>query len=273
MLAAEPRSLLRKLNATCTRALEVAAAACVSARHYEVTAEHLFVALLDDRESDVAVVFEHYHADVEGARWQLKKALSSLRDGNPGKPVFSPLLLAWVQDAWVYASAELGEATLRSGALLVRAALVAGRYFPSDVPALEALPSDELRRRLAEIARPSAEAAAGAAAPGATPEGRARGASPAAGGPEGGALARFTTDLTEKARQGKLDPVLGREAEVRQIVDVLVRRRKNNPLVVGDAGVGKTAIVEGLALRIVEGSVPEALKPVALLSLDLAALQ
>ncbi|HEU4536237.1 MAG TPA: AAA family ATPase, partial [Polyangiaceae bacterium] len=104
------------------------------------------------------------------------------------------------------------------------------------------------------------------------PEGAPRGAAPAAGGGEG-ALARFTTDLTARARQGKLDPVFGREAEVRQIVDVLVRRRKNNPLVVGDAGVGKTAIVEGLALRIVEGSVPDALKNVALLSLDLAALQ
>ncbi|HEU4538338.1 MAG TPA: Clp protease N-terminal domain-containing protein, partial [Polyangiaceae bacterium] len=164
MLAAEPRSLLRRLNATCTRALEAAAAACVGARHYEVTAEHLLVALLDDRESDVAVVFGHYRADVEGARGQAKRALSSLRDGNPGKPVFSPLLLEWVQDAWVYASAELGEASVRSGALLVRAALAAGRYFPSELPALEALPSDELRRRLGELARTSAEAAAAAPA-------------------------------------------------------------------------------------------------------------
>src|SRR5688572_24508286 len=130
MLIADPRLLLRKLNGTCTKALEAAASHCVSQRQYEVTPEHLLLALLDDAESDVASAFAHYQIDVVTTRATLQRYVGDLRKGNAGKPVFSVLLFEWIQDSWVYASTELGEATLRSGALLVRLVLAPSRYLP-----------------------------------------------------------------------------------------------------------------------------------------------
>lgn len=266
MLTADPRQLLRKLNSTCTMALESAASTSVSQRHYEVTPEHFLVALLENGESDIATIFAHYEIDVITALGTLRRYVSELRKGNAGKPVFSPLLLEWIQDAWIYASTELGDTSLRSGALLVRLVLSSSRYLPFEFTALEGIPRDELRKDLPVLAAAGGEAAKQAAA---APAPRAEGAAPAGDG----ALARFATDLTARARDGSLDPVFGREREIRQVIEILVRRRKNNPIVVGEAGVGKTALVEGLALRIAEGSVPEQLKSVRVLSLDLGALQ
>jgi type VI secretion system protein VasG len=267
MLTAEPRLLLRKLNPTCTKAFEAAAATCVSNRQYEVTVEHVLLALLEDDQSDVVSAFSHYQVDLTTARSSVRRYVSELRSGNAGKPVFSTLLLEWVQDAWLYASTELGDTSLRSGALLVRLALAPTRYLPVELPVLEELPRDELRKDLPIIVTMSGEASAQVAAR----EERAGGADQAPGADS--ALARFTTDLTARARGGQLDPTFGREQEVRQTIEILVRRRKNNPIVVGEAGVGKTALVEGLALRIAEGSVPDQLKNIRLLSLDLGALQ
>ena len=275
MLVVEPRALLGKLNATCARALEGAASACMSSRHYEVTLEHLLTALLDEPQSDVRVLLTGYAIDVGSVRGGLQHALGDLRSGNAGKPVFSSLLLEALQDAWLYVSAELGETKIRSGAILVRIALASSRYMPSEVPALAGLPRDDLRKNLAVLAATSGEAAeATSAVDGPAREGgrAATGSKTQVGQPEG-PLARYTTDLTERARAGELDPVFGREPEIRQIVDILVRRRKNNPVIVGEAGVGKTALVEGLAMRIAEGSVPAQLKDVHVLSLDLGALQ
>jgi type VI secretion system protein VasG len=279
VLVAEPRSLLKTLNATCTRALEGGASACIAARHYEVTVEHVLMALLDDPESDVHRILEHYEIDPAHLRSALQRALSDLRSGNAGKPTFGPPLLELFQDAWIYASTEIGEAKLRSGALLVRLAMAPTRYLASEPPVLEKVAREELRKNLASIAADSGEAASvraigeGAAGP-ATSTGskQAKGAPTGLGAPDG-PLAKFTTDLTQRARDGGLDPVFGREPEIRSVVDVLVRRRKNNPIIVGEAGVGKTALVEGLALAIAEGNVPEQLKNVHVLTLDLGALQ
>jgi type VI secretion system protein VasG len=274
MLVVEPRALLGKLNATCTRALEGAVSACMSSRHYEVTVEHLLTALLDEQQSDVRVLLGGYSIDVGSVRGGLQHALGDLRSGNAGKPVFSSLLLECLQDAWLYVSAELGETKIRSGAILVRIALTSSRYMPSEVPALAGLPRDELRKNLAVLAATSGEAAeATTAVDGPTKGGRAATGSKTQVGQPEGPLSRFTTDLTERARAGELDPVFGREPEIRQLVDILVRRRKNNPVIVGEAGVGKTALVEGLAVRIAEGSVPAQLKDMHVLSLDLGALQ
>jgi type VI secretion system protein VasG len=272
MLVAEPRALFKKLTPTCTRALEGAAGACVTAQHYEVTVEHLLGALLDDRESDVAIVLDHFRVDRASVRATLQRYTGELRSGNAGKPVFGNLLLELMQDAWIYVSTELGENQVRSGALLARILLAPSKYLPFELPAFEPIPKDEVRKNLATLAAGSAEAAriietqGGLAAPAARKSG-------VVGADPDGSLARFTTDLTQKAKDGLMDPVYGREPEIRQVVDILVRRRKNNPIIVGDAGVGKTALVEGLAMRIAEGSVPEQLKNVALLSLDMGALQ
>jgi type VI secretion system protein VasG len=116
MLVAEPKSLLRKLNPTCTRALETAASACISSRHYEVTVEHVLLSLLDDRDSDIVMAFEHYKLDPGHALGTLQRYMSDLRSGNAGKPVFSQLLFEWLQDAWIYASTELVDTSVRSRA-------------------------------------------------------------------------------------------------------------------------------------------------------------
>jgi type VI secretion system protein VasG len=280
LLVAEPKSLLKTLNPTCTRALEAAASACIGARHYEVTVEHMLLALLDDLESDIPKILEHYEIDPAHLRSTLQRYVGDLRSGNAGKPTFSSMLFEWVQDAWVYASAEQGDARLRSGALLLRLVMAPSRYVPFELPVLERIAREDLRKNLAVIAELSAEGATVKAAPpassiGGTPSGGgkpAKGAVTALGAPEG-PLSRFTSDVTQRAKEGGLDPVFGREPEIRSLIDVLSRRRKNNPIIVGEAGVGKTALVEGLALAIAEGNVPDQLKNVHILSLDLGALQ
>ncbi|MBX3184481.1 MAG: type VI secretion system ATPase TssH [Polyangiaceae bacterium] len=268
-MIADPRTLLRKLNSTCTKAFEAAASSCVSHRHYEVTVEHVLMALLDDPQSDVVSALAHYNVNAEVLRATVGRTVGDMKSGNPGKPTFSTLLLEWIQDSWVYASTELGEGLLRSGALLVRLIQAPNRYLPVELQALEQIPRDELRKDLPVIAAMSGEAAQQAAS--------AQAGAPAAGGPAGspgdGPLQRFTSDLTQRVRDGELDPIFGREREIRQMIEILVRRRKNNPIIVGEAGVGKTALVEGLAQRVVEGSVPDQLKNVRVLSLDLGALQ
>lgn len=267
MLMVEPRALLKKLSPICTQAFEGAAARCISARHYEVTVEHALLALLDLDQSDIRVVLAHYGIDVEVVRATVARYVGELRSGNAGKPVFSSLLFEWVQDAWLYSATELDAASVRSGALLVRLCQASSRYLPFELTALQAVDREELRRDLPILAARSGEALSVANR---EPTGAPRSDD---GSGKGGPLERFTQDLTERAKQGKIDPVFGRERELRQMIEILVRRRKNNPIIVGEPGVGKTAVVEGLAIRIAEGTVPDQLKNTKLLSLDLGALQ
>ncbi len=266
MLNVEPRALIQKLNTTCTRALESAAGACLSGRHYEVSVEHVLLSLLDTPESDLVALLGHFNLDVVTARNTVERQIADFRSGNPGKPVFSTLLLEWLQDAWLLGSVEWGQPIIRSASLLARLVDSPVKYLSVTWPWLEALPRDQLRRDGIILATKSGEASAGAGAAydASQPGSAARG---------DGALARFASDLTERARQGTLDPVYGRERETRQVIEILVRRRKNNPIIIGEAGVGKTALVEGLAHRIVEGSVPDALKTAKVFVLDLGALQ
>jgi type VI secretion system protein VasG len=264
MLLAEPRALIDKLSNICRRAVERGAGACVTRRQYEVTVEHVFLALLEDGESEASALLAHYRVDTGAVTTALNRVLDDQRTGAPGRPVLNRLLLEWLQDGWLYASMDLGDTLVRSGALLARLLAAPSSYMPGPLAALDAVPRDDLRQNLAALTRGSAEAPAAGATTGPA-QGRAS---------EGeGALARFTTNLTERARGDELDPVFGREAEVRQVVDILCRRRKNNPILVGEPGVGKTALAEGLALRIVHGEVPDMLKEVQLVVLDLGALQ
>lgn len=269
MLLVEPRTLIDKLHPVCRRTFERAAGSSVTARHREVTVEHVLLALFDERESDFVALVEHYGVDTSRARAKLHQYVGDLAGGNAGRPVFSPTLFEWLQDAWIHASAELGEAGLRSGALLLRLLLAPARYSAVDLEGFDAIPVDELRKTIGTLTA-------------STPEGKTAprfqggpGSSGAAGASADGesALCRFATNLTERAEKGLLDPVFGREAEVRQMVDILCRRRKNNPILVGEPGVGKTALVEGLALRIVEGDIPSALANTQVVVLDLGALQ
>jgi len=264
MITVDIKSLLNLLNPFCTRSLEGAAGLCVSRTHYEVTVEHLMAKLLEEPQADLYLILRHFDLDAGRVKKAVDQTIEELRTGNAGKPVFSPLLLEWFQEAYLLASVDLGETRIRSGALLLAfltkpTQLASGRY----VDLLRAIGREALLAQFGNIVKGSIEHAA----PGEKPSGEARVAG------DGTALARFCTDFTQKAAAGEIDPVFGRDREIYQMIDILARRRKNNPIVVGEAGVGKTAVVEGLALRVVEGDVPDILKGVSLLGLDMGLLQ
>ncbi|MGQ9695133.1 MAG: type VI secretion system ATPase TssH [Thermodesulfobacteriota bacterium] len=264
MLTVDIKSLLNLLNNHCTRSLEGAAGLCVSRTHYEVTVEHLLAKLLEEPLSDLPLIFRNF--DIETGRVQkaVAQTIEEFRTGNAGKPVFSPLLLEWFQDAYLISSVDLGENRIRSGALLVALLtkpiqLTTGRY----IDLLKPIGREALLVQFRNLVKGSVEQPS----PGEMPAGEA-GVAVA-----GTALARFCTDFTRKAAAGEIDPVFGRDREIHQMIDILARRRKNNPIVVGEAGVGKTAVVEGLALRVVKGDVPDILKGVSILGLDMGLLQ
>ena len=278
MMLVDPKSIIKRLTRNCTTALEAAIGQCVNARHYEVTLEHLLFALLDDANSDIAFLVMHYDLDPSHLRAALQRSLEDLRKGNAGRPVLSPQMLEWMQDAWVVASMEYNLQKLRSGALFLQLVQQPSRYSVSGIGAyLEGISRDDLKTNLLKIISGSkedaetAQAGSGGAGGGKLPAGTA------SAGPDS-ALAKFCVDYTGKARAGQIDPIFGREREIRQIIDILARRRKNNPIIVGDSGVGKTALVEGLALLIVESSpenpkVPPLLQGVEIFGLDLGLLQ
>jgi type VI secretion system protein VasG len=271
MVEVELKSLLKRLNKFCTRSIEAAAGLCVSRTHYEVTIEHTLLKMAEDPKADFSQIIHHFDCDAAQLVRALQRAVDELKSGNAGKPVFSPLLIEWIQDAWLLASIDLGLAEIRSGALIGMLVTHPARYLTADHPELEKIRPEELKRKFREIVDGSSEeSVVMSAAPGGARSAAAGGG--AVGGPDT-ALGRFAVNFTAAARAGKVDPVFGRDREIRQAVDILARRRKNNPIVVGDAGVGKTAIVEGLALRIVQGDVPDLLKGVEIYGLDMGLLQ
>jgi len=273
MMLVDPKSIIKRLTRPCTAALEAGVVQCVTARHYEVTLEHVMLALLDNADSDIAFLVMHYDLDPARLRQTLQRSLEDLRSGNAGKPTFSPMMLEWMQDSWTIGSVEYGFQKIRSGVLFARLVQQPTKYSASNIGTyLEAIPKDDLKTNLPKILSGSKEDA----------EAQVAGTPGAAGGklPSGvasagadSALAKFCVDYTGKARAGEIDPIFGREREIRQIIDILARRRKNNPIIVGDSGVGKTALVEGLALLITQNEVPPLLQGVEIMGLDLGLLQ
>lgn len=264
MLRVELPALIDRLNAIARQGLEQAAVLCAQQEAPEVTAAHLLQALLDQPLCDVRLLCEQMDVDVEALRAALAEETRPPRAMEVATPSFSPLLVELLQDAWLLAATEYQHATLRSGAIFTALLHTPERYLgPGSRRLLADINRENLRRRLDALTADSAEAPQEATDASARklPTG------------DDSALARFATSLTEQARRGELDPVLGRDPEIDQMLDILGRRRKNNPIVVGDAGVGKSAVVEGLAARIVAGQVPAALAGVELLTLDLGALQ
>ncbi|HHM04783.1 MAG TPA: type VI secretion system ATPase TssH [Gammaproteobacteria bacterium] len=266
MIDVDLKALLSHLNPYCLRALESAAGMCMSRGNYEVAPSHLMYKLMDDANADVQIILRHYEIEPARLGKVLQAVIEEARTGNSGKPVFSPQLIEWVQAAWMVGSIEHRLSKIRSGVLLVSMLSTLSRFsHEAYVDLLRAIPVDELRRQFNDITAGSTEEPE-------LPDAEVLGLGPEMGSSDT-ALGRFTINFTARARNGEIDPVFSRDREIRQMVDILARRRKNNPIAVGEAGVGKTAVVEGLALKIVEGDVPDILSDVELLGLDLGLLQ
>ena len=274
------KTLIAKLDALCLDAATRAASLCLARGHYEVDLEHLFLALLDDTSSDLGVVLRANKLSADTLRRDLERELERLKTGNTRTPVFSPHLIALFEQAWLIASLDSHAGRIRSGHLLL--ALLSApdlAQFAQRMSTIFAeVPVETLKHKFDEATAGSREAQAvpqqaGTSEDGSETGGGAMPGLAAPGASKTPALDTYTTNLTQRAREGKIDPVIGREAEIRQTIDILMRRRQNNPILTGEAGVGKTAVVEGLALRIAADDVPEPLKGVALHVLDMGLLQ
>jgi type VI secretion system protein VasG len=268
------KSLIARLNNTCRSALEGAAGLCLSRTNYEVEPEHFLLKLTENSDTDIGSIFRRFEVSHGKITKDLTVAMDRLKTGNARTPGLSPKLPQWIQEAWLLASVDYGASQVRSGHLLL--ALLASddlaRLAREISREFAAISVEALRKDLIDITSNSIEAkeATSLGAPAGTSG--ATGSEPVTAG-KAKALDQFTIDLTARARTGQIDPVLGRDFEIRQVVDILTRRRQNNPILTGEAGVGKTAVVEGFALRIAAGDVPDPLKNVAVRTLDLGLLQ
>ncbi|KHS43015.1 type VI secretion system ATPase TssH [Hafnia paralvei] len=277
-------SLLRRLNPYCAQALAAAATLCQTRAHAEITVEHWLLKLLEQGEGDITVIARRYEWDMDGLWQGLLDHLERLPHTIQGKPQLSDKLQQLIKHAWLDASLQENTDAVRSAHLL--AALIGKpNLLATDavwpllsisttqlsrlLPLLDAQSEErpELQTGLQHPQQPSSSNTESAAN-----EPSTSGVSPMQEA-HLAVLNKFTLDVTEKARSGSIDPVFGRDMEIRQMVDILSRRRKNNPILVGEPGVGKTALVEGLALRIAEGNVPDSLKTVSVRTLDLGLLQ
>ncbi len=263
-----------KLSPVAYKAIEGATVFCKLRGNPFVELQHWIAQILSAPDSDLHRIVRHYELDGSALAADLTQALDRLPRGASSISDISSFVDTAVERAWVYGSLMFGERQARTGHLLIgmlktaslRGALLAiSRQF-------ERVNVDDLCSRFATLLAQSPEAASTASEPGAAPGEASDAIAPAAMGKQE-ALKRFTTDLTAQARSGTMDPIVGRDDEIRQVVDILMRRRQNNPILVGEAGVGKTAVVEGFAQRIARGDVPPALKEVALLALDVGLLQ
>lgn len=265
------RSLLDKLNHNTRSALEAAAGLCATQTNYEVEVEHYLAKLVEQTGGDAAKILRHFEIDPSRLSAELTRGVDKLKRGNGRGPAIGPNIVNMMTDAWSLASIDHNASGIRTGhtilALVLNESLA--RLVREVSKELQKIDAASLKKDFESIVARSEEqqeAAAKAAPGGASEPQKAKGGKT----PN---LDQYTVNLTENARRGKIDPVLGRDFEIRQVIDILTRRRQNNPILTGEAGVGKTAVVEGLALRIAQGDVPPSLQKVSLRTLDLALLQ
>jgi len=266
MQSKDLRSLLLKLNNYLVRNLDTATGMGIKRGHYEIAMEHLVVALIEDGQGDVPLILRHFGIDAGQVQSICNNNLGEMNSGNPGKPKLSPLLTELLEQAWITSSVHHKETRIRSGALFE--VFIASELVMSTglMEVLGRIKQEELRSEFYQIVAGSAEDA-GAAAEELPPE-QAKEIPPG-----GSVLDLYTTNLTAQAKAGKIDPILGRDDEIIQMIEILSRRKKSNPILLGEPGVGKTALVEGLALKVAANEVPEVLKNVQIHALDLGALQ
>jgi len=272
------RALIGKLNHTTRSAVESAAGLCLSRTHYDVEIEHYLVKLLDNTDGDSAAIFKQYGLDRSKLASELAKSLDHLKTGNGRTPAISQHVAKMLDEAWRIGSLDYGATQVRTGhtiiALLTDDELA--RIVGGISKELGKISVETLKRDFATVVGNSDEESSAqyASAPSSAAQGKpGEGGAPRPGGGKTPNLDAYTVNLTERAKAGKIDNVLGRDFEIRQVIDILLRRRQNNPILVGEAGVGKTAVVEGFALRIANGDVPPPLQNVTLRTLDLALLQ
>lgn len=302
-MIADPSVLLRRLNPYCAKSLEAAAGLCQTRAHTEITLEHWLLKLLEQGSGDITIISRHYQLDMDKIWTGLLNYLDALPHTINTKPSLSPSLIAVMQSAWLKASLENHEEVIRSVHILQALQEMPHCLKAQDAWQLLSLSPVSLQKMRLQLDETSDEnpanqysyqsdsvmnatdsfgidsTANSALAANKTQKNDSNDAKSnndnqiAQQKHHQAALERFTENVTEKAKSGKIDPVFGRDSEIRQMVDILSRRRKNNPILVGEPGVGKTALVEGLALRIAEGNVPKNLADVSILTLDLGLLQ
>jgi type VI secretion system protein VasG len=271
------KALIDKVNDATRRALEAAAGLCVARTHYDIEIEHYLLKTLDSSDNDVAAILKHYGVDRSRLTKELERSLDSLKSGNARSPAFSPTVVKMLSEAWTVASIDFSAGSIRTGFTLL--ALLGNddlaRIVKDFSRELQNIPAEGLRSSFYEIVGASRETQTSLSSVG---DAKAEpGQADGAGGPARTGktphLDQYTVDLTANAKAGKIDPVLGRDQEIRQMIDILMRRRQNNPILTGEAGVGKTAVVEGFANRVASGDVPPPLQGIHIRSLDLALLQ
>jgi type VI secretion system protein VasG len=264
------KSLIAKLNDPTRSALEGAAGLCLSRTNYDIEIEHFLTKLLDSSSGDFAAIIKHFEMDKSRLTNELSRSMDKLKSGNARTPAISPTVLKMLTTAWTVGSIDFNVGQVRTGFAIL--ALVTddelSRLINDVSKEFHKINADALRKDLLGIVALSSETTTGAMPVGPGGEG-----APKPGGGKTPNLDQYTVDLTGNAKRGKIDPVLGRDAEIRQVIDILTRRRQNNPILTGEAGVGKTAVVEGFALRVVAGDVPPPLRNVQIRTLDLALLQ
>lgn len=265
MIQIDLATLVKRLNPFAKQALEAAASECMSQQAAEITVSHVLIQMLAIPRSDLRVITERAGISTDDLRQALtveNYATSRVADSYPS---FSPMLVEWLKEAWLLASAEMQQTDLRGGILLLALLYTPLRYvLPAAARLLTAINRDQLQQDFAGWTRESAESVVLNA------DGHVASATADTGD---SLLGRYAKNMTDDARQGRLDPVLCRDNEIDLMIDILCRRRKNNPVVVGEAGVGKSALIEGLALRIVDDRVPDKLRDTEIMTLDLGALQ
>ena len=266
------RNLVDKMNRQTRNALEAAAGLCVSRSNYDVEVEHFLQKLLDIDDADMGPILRRFDVDRSRLSQDLTASLDGLKTGNARTPSLSPALVDALTEAWTVGSLEFGATKVRSGFVLL--ALADGddlrRRMTEVSGEFAKISAEELTEEFDDIVAESGEDAGvggtvRAPRSGRSEEGAVEGETPN--------LDQYTRDFTSRARSGEMDPVLGRSREIRQVVDILMRRQQNNPILVGEAGVGKTAIAEGFAMRVAEGDVPDVLQNVSVRNLDLALLE
>jgi type VI secretion system protein VasG len=265
------KSLIGKLNEVTRKTLESSAGLCLARTNYDIEVEHYVLKLLDQADGDFAQIVNRFGIDKSRLIGELTRSLDKLKKGNARTPTLSPSLVKMLTEAWTIGSIDFGSGEIRTGFTVL--ALVTNdelsRLVREVSKELQKIEGDVLRKDFLSILERSEEemvepVGASAGAPGAP---RPAGAGKTVN------LDQFTINLTANAKAGKIDPVLGRDMEIRQIIDILMRRRQNNPILTGEAGVGKTAVVEGFAARVAKGDVPPPLRNVVIRTLDLALLQ